>query len=131
MPEFLKKFADGKKTKCVAAALVALQASVPFFLNEHYVPRNRAETTFREFYSPALFREIRESIGADSLGYLSLEGLRKVSQQLKHGHCDACFSAEYPVRIDSQQSLPQLSLFGSIVEQDGEETEVDGQVPDA
>jgi len=75
--------------------------------------------------------EIRESIKADSLGYLSLEGLRKVSQQLKHGHCDACFSAEYPVPIDSQQSLPQLSLFGSIVEQDDEETEVDGQVPDA
>jgi amidophosphoribosyltransferase len=75
--------------------------------------------------------EIRESIKADSLGYLSLEGLRKVSQQLKHGHCDACFSAEYPVPIDSQQSLPQLSLFGSVVEQDGEETEVDGQVPDA
>ena len=75
--------------------------------------------------------EIRESIKADSLGYLSLEGLRKVSQQLKHGQCDACFSAEYPVRIDSQQSLPQLSLFGSVVEQDGEETEVDGQVPDA
>jgi amidophosphoribosyltransferase len=75
--------------------------------------------------------EIRESIRADSLGYLSLEGLRKVSQQLKHGHCDACFSAEYPVPIDSQQSLPQLSLFSSVVEQDGEESDVDEEVPGA
>jgi amidophosphoribosyltransferase len=75
--------------------------------------------------------EIRESIRADSLGYLSLEGLRKVSQQLKHGHCDACFSAEYPVPIDSQQSLPQLSLFSSVVEQDAEESDVDEEVPGA
>jgi len=75
--------------------------------------------------------EIRESIKADSLGYLSLEGLQSVSEQLKHGHCDACFSAEYPVRIDSQQSVPQLSLFHLVDEQDDEEAEVDGSVPDA
>jgi amidophosphoribosyltransferase len=75
--------------------------------------------------------EIRESIRADTLGYLSLEGLRNVARQLKHGHCDACFSDEYPVRVDSQQSLPQLSLFHSIQEQDQEESEVDGPVRDA
>jgi len=75
--------------------------------------------------------EIRQSIGADSLGYLSLEGLRKVSRQLKHGHCDACFSGEYPVQIDSQESMPQLSLFHSVREQDDEETDVEEQVPGA
>jgi amidophosphoribosyltransferase len=75
--------------------------------------------------------EIRERIRADSLGYLSLEGLRNVSRQLEHGHCDACFSAEYPVRIDSQHSAPQLSLFRSVGEQDGEETELNGRVPEA
>ncbi len=75
--------------------------------------------------------EIRESIGADSLGYLSLEGLHRVSEQLKHGHCDACFSADYPVRIDPAQSAPQLSLFHLVGEHDDEETEVDGTVPDA
>ncbi len=75
--------------------------------------------------------EIRESIGADSLGYLSLEGLHRVSEQLKHGHCDACFSAEYPVRIDLAESAPQLSLFHLVGEHDDEEAEVDGSVPDA
>ena len=75
--------------------------------------------------------EIRERIRVDSLGYLSLEGLRNVSRQLEHGHCDACFSAEYPVRIDSQHSAPQLSLFHSVGEQDGEETEPNGRVPEA
>ena len=75
--------------------------------------------------------EIRESIRADSLGYLSLEGLRSVANQLKHGHCDACFSADYPVQIDPQQSVPQLSLFRSVDEREGEKTEGNGRVPDA
>jgi amidophosphoribosyltransferase len=75
--------------------------------------------------------EIRESIGADSLGYLSLEGLRRVSQQLKHGICDSCFSREYPVAIDPEQSLPQLSLFRTVDEEEGEEPETGRQVPDA
>jgi len=75
--------------------------------------------------------EIRESIKADSLGYLSLEGLRRVSQQLKHGHCDGCFSAEYPVSIDPERSVPQLSLFRPVDEDDDGEPELNRQVPDA
>jgi glutamine phosphoribosylpyrophosphate amidotransferase len=75
--------------------------------------------------------EIRENIGVDSLGYLSLEGLQRVSQQLKHGHCDSCFSGEYPVPIDPEQSAPQLSLFRSVGEEDGEEPELDEPVPEA
>jgi amidophosphoribosyltransferase len=75
--------------------------------------------------------EIRESIGADTLGYISLEGLRSVARQLKHGHCDACFSAEYPVRIDPQESVPQLSLFRSVDEPDGDETDGGRRVPGA
>ncbi len=39
--------------------------------------------------------EIRETIGADSLGYLSLDALRRVETSLKHGFCDACFSGDY------------------------------------
>jgi len=58
--------------------------------------------------------EIRRAIGADTLGYLSLEALRKASLQLKHGHCDACFSDDYPVAITEDGGLPQLSLFRSL-----------------
>jgi len=59
--------------------------------------------------------EIREIIGADSLGYVSLEGLRRVSASLKHGFCDACFSGEYPVPIDEEEEpTPQLSLFHEV-----------------
>jgi amidophosphoribosyltransferase len=57
--------------------------------------------------------EIRRAIGADTLGYLSIETLRRAGTQLKHGHCDACFSDDYPVPITEEGGLPQLSLFRS------------------
>jgi amidophosphoribosyltransferase len=40
---------------------------------------------------------IRDFIGADSLGYLSLQGLLEVSGN--QSFCHACFSGEYPTTI--------------------------------
>ncbi len=41
-------------------------------------------------------REVGEFIGADSLGYLSLEGLLEVTEsRAKPGFCHACFSGQY------------------------------------
>ncbi|MBW2269604.1 MAG: amidophosphoribosyltransferase [Deltaproteobacteria bacterium] len=61
--------------------------------------------------------EIRRLIGADSLGYLSLEALSKVSGGLKHGTCDACFSDKYPVAVEVEKVPPQLSLFREVEEE--------------
>ena len=41
--------------------------------------------------------EIREFIGADSLAFLSVEGLRKCVPA--GGYCEACFTGRYPVAI--------------------------------
>jgi len=41
--------------------------------------------------------EIRKYIGADTLGYLSLEGLMKTVDQGKKRHCTACFDGIYPI----------------------------------
>jgi amidophosphoribosyltransferase len=60
--------------------------------------------------------ETRTEIGADSLGYLSLEGLRHTAQQLKGAFCDACFSDEYPVPLQPEENPPQLSLFRRVDE---------------
>jgi len=49
--------------------------------------------------------QIREFIGADSLGYLSLDGLLEVTQaQVGKGFCHACFSGDYTVRIPKNTS---------------------------
>jgi amidophosphoribosyltransferase len=43
--------------------------------------------------------EIQKIIGADSLGYLSLEGLLKTPIDAKCGFCNACFNGEYPMEV--------------------------------
>ena len=43
--------------------------------------------------------EIRELIGADSLGYLSLESLRKIAEKASVQLCDGCFSGSYNAEI--------------------------------
>jgi amidophosphoribosyltransferase len=42
---------------------------------------------------------IRASIGADSLGYVSLDGLIAASEQPRTRLCRACFDGEYPIAL--------------------------------
>jgi amidophosphoribosyltransferase len=44
-------------------------------------------------------REIRDSIGADSLGYVSLDGLVAATEQPPGSLCRACFDGKYPVPV--------------------------------
>ncbi|MCS6799594.1 MAG: amidophosphoribosyltransferase, partial [Myxococcota bacterium] len=53
--------------------------------------------------------EIARHIGADSLGYLTLEGLHEAVGV--PGHCDACFSGDYPVPFDERVDRRQLPLL--------------------
>ncbi len=60
--------------------------------------------------------EIRKFVGADSLGYLSLDGLhqavgRGASPDPNHGLCDACFSGNYPIDTVPANRLRQLRLI--------------------
>ncbi|MGD0837231.1 MAG: amidophosphoribosyltransferase [Polyangia bacterium] len=62
--------------------------------------------------------EVRRFVGADSLGYLSLEGLHasvgKVLTQHEHrGLCDACFSNRYPIPLAAPARLRQLRLISA------------------
>jgi amidophosphoribosyltransferase len=55
--------------------------------------------------------EIRKHIGADSLAYLSQEGLLAAVDDVEgRRHCTACFTGRYPVAV-SQSEQDQLALF--------------------
>ena len=41
--------------------------------------------------------EVAQEVGADSLHYLSLEGVYQAIRGQRSSHCDACFSGEYPL----------------------------------
>jgi amidophosphoribosyltransferase len=43
--------------------------------------------------------EIREQVGADSLHYLSLDGMMRAVGR-EDGYCQACFTGKYPVNVD-------------------------------
>ncbi len=49
--------------------------------------------------------EIRRSIGADSLAYVSLDGLVAASQVSKNDLCRACFDGVYPVELPEPRFL--------------------------
>lgn len=60
--------------------------------------------------------EINKYITADTLGYMSVEGLYKsVTENDNEGatFCDACFTGNYPVEIGKKKKAPQLVLFKS------------------
>ncbi len=55
-------------------------------------------------------QEIRRSIGADSLGYVSLEGLIAATEVSSEKLCSACFTGEYPIRIPEDLSEGKMRL---------------------
>ncbi|MFI8715256.1 amidophosphoribosyltransferase [Brevibacillus brevis] len=56
--------------------------------------------------------EIRQIIEADSLSFLSIEGMidaiGRSDSAPNRGHCLACFNGEYPTEIEFEEALPAL-----------------------
>ena len=44
--------------------------------------------------------QIREYLGADSIGYLNLEGMIRATRQAQESFCLACFTGDYPIPVD-------------------------------
>ena len=51
--------------------------------------------------------EIRKYVEADSLGYLSLEGLRRAVVDNDGHYCYACYTARYPTDLVGIETLLQ------------------------
>jgi amidophosphoribosyltransferase len=52
--------------------------------------------------------QIREHLGADSLGYLSLDGLLRATGVADAGFCTACLCGEYPTAVPETADKFQL-----------------------
>lgn len=54
---------------------------------------------------------IRDFVAADSLGYLSLEGMLEALREPGASYCDACFSGHYPVPFEQpEKPRPLINL---------------------
>ncbi|MGZ4389862.1 MAG: amidophosphoribosyltransferase [Gaiellaceae bacterium] len=52
--------------------------------------------------------EVREQIGADTLAYISLEGLEQATSRPPESLCRACLTGKYPTRIPDDRLLAKL-----------------------
>ncbi|MSP40621.1 MAG: amidophosphoribosyltransferase [Deltaproteobacteria bacterium] len=58
--------------------------------------------------------EIRRFVEADTLAYLSQEGMYTYFDGQKKGFCDACFTGNYPVHFEDEGHTRQLHLFDAM-----------------
>ena len=65
-----------------------------------HLPEQQRADIARELFGPEGVDDIRRSIAADSLAYVSLEGLEAASHQPHDQLCRACFDGVYPVEVD-------------------------------
>jgi amidophosphoribosyltransferase len=61
--------------------------------------------------------DVRRSLGADTLGYLSVDGMVAATEQPRSRLCTACFTGEYPVPIPEQIGKHVLEDIARGVEQ--------------
>ncbi len=58
--------------------------------------------------------EIRRFVEADTLAYLSNDGMYTYFDGDKKGFCDACFTGNYPVHFEDEGHIKQLHLFDAL-----------------
>ena len=58
--------------------------------------------------------EIRRFVEADTLAYLSNDGMYTYFNGEKKGFCDACFTGNYPVHFEDEGHIKQLHLFDAL-----------------
>ena len=70
--------------------------------------------------------EIRTSIGADSLGYISEDGMVAATEQPREALCTACFSGAYPIELPTDRPMGKdvLELQFPVVHEGVDPTDV-------
>lgn len=90
-----------KLMRDAGAKEVHMRISSPPFLNSCYFGTNISEDSL--IANRMSVEEICKEIGADSLGYLSIDGVREIAEGATISCCDGCFSGEY--KADMPKSI--------------------------
>ncbi len=93
--------------RSVGAAEVHLRISAPPTIRPCYYGID-TPTTEELIASNKSLDEIRRFVTADSIAYLSRDGLKQAvalaSAAAPRGHCDACFSGDYPIPVGEHRA---------------------------
>ena len=75
--------------------VLANENSIPAdFFEEVKINENEEECS--SDLSSVPMEEMREILGVDSLGFLSLDGVKKIAEGCQLGLCTGCFCGDYP-----------------------------------
>ena len=61
-----------------------------------------------------VFEGVRRSIGADSLGYVSLAGMVAATEEPASRLCTACFTGSYPIALPAEATYGKNVLEGML-----------------
>jgi amidophosphoribosyltransferase len=90
------------RLKQAGAKEVHLRIAAPAFIDVCYFGTDIDNREKLIAYNKSV-DEIRQEIGADSLEYLSIESLRKITQDCKiKGLCTGCFTGKYPIPVPGE-----------------------------
>mgnify|MGYP005988042095 FL=1 len=71
---------------------------------------------------------VRQAIGADSLGYISIDGMIAASEQPESRLCAACFTGKYPIDLPADNALGKHVLEGLLASAAGQPVDNDANV---
>ena len=87
-----------KSLRNAGAKEVHMRISSPPFLNTCHFGTD-IDSQENLIANQMCIEDIREKIGADSLGYISLEGLKEACRKSRLDFCCGCFTGEYPISV--------------------------------
>ena len=97
--------------KKAGAKEVHMRIASPPFISPCYL---NSDTTARENLMAASMtvEAMRQYMGADSLGFLSVESLKELVKESSLSICDACFTGNYPLDVsDTSRESKYLQKF--------------------
>ena len=91
------------------ATEVHIRISSPPFINPCYFGTD-IDSKDKLIACRMSLEEIRKTLDADSLGYLSLEHLQQIAQVTTGcGFCMGCFTGEYPIAVPEETPCDKFS----------------------
>ena len=96
---------------------VHMRVSCPPFLNPCYFGTD-IDSRENLIACQLSIAEIAEKIGVDSLGYLSIEGVKRIAKPKCGGFCVGCFTGEYPVPVPKDEFCDKFQFELPADEQD-------------
>ncbi|MDO4173607.1 MAG: amidophosphoribosyltransferase [Eubacteriales bacterium] len=95
---------------------VHMRISAPPFLHPCFFGTDVPDREYLIAYGRTV-EEIRDLVGVDSLGYLSLEATNKIAVGAHCGFCNGCFSGKYPIEVPD---TVEKNIFESGIGENGE-----------